>query len=241
MKYSTIALSSAFALTVGLAAFATSRADSNAPLAATQEGKKDEPKKDDVKKDDVKKDAVTKATIGKAAPDFTLTDLDGKTVKLSDYKGKVVVLEWFNPECPFVIAAYSGPLKEMAANAKKDGVVWLSINSGAAGQQGNGAEKNKKAREDWKMASTILLDEKGDVGRLYEAKSTPHCFVIDSKGVLVYRGALDNAPAGKTETEGAKKIDYLANALADVKAGKPVATPETKSWGCSVKYAKTGP
>jgi hypothetical protein len=147
------------------------------------------------------------------------------------------VLEWFNPDCPFVKAAYSeGPLKDMASRAAKDGVVWLSINSGAPGKEGAGAERSKKAKADWKMTSTVLLDEKGEVGRMYEAKSTPHCYVVDAKGVLVYRGGLDNAPMGKFEGE--KRIDYLANALADVKAGKPVAMPETKSWGCPVKYDK---
>jgi peroxiredoxin len=223
------------ALSFGAVAYAATRADAN----VVQDGEKKEgdKKKEDVKKEEGKKDEATKAAIGKAAPDFTLTDIDGKTVKLSDFKGKVVVLEWFNPECPVVVASYGGALKGMAATAQKDGVVWLSINSGAPGNQGAGVEKNKKAREQWKMTSTILLDEKGDVGRMYEAKTTPHCYVIDTKGVLVYRGALDNAPSGKVEGDG-KKIEYLANALADVKAGKPVATADTKPYGCSVKYGK---
>lgn len=177
-----------------------------------------------------------KAAIGKPAPDFELKDLDGKTVKLSDYKGKTVVLEWFNPECPFVVGAYKdGALKDQASRVSKDGIVWLSINSGAKGKQGADPEKNKKAKADWKMPGPILIDEKGDVGRRYEAKTTPHMYVIDPKGTLVYRGAIDNAPMGKVEN-GEAVANYVDLALADIKAGKPVAKPETKSYGCGVKY-----
>jgi peroxiredoxin len=190
--------------------------------APTVEPKKEEPAKD------------VKAVIGKAAPDFELKDLDGKVVKLSDYKGKVVVLEWFNPECPVIVKAHTeGALKDQAARVAKDGVVWLSINSGAAGKEGTGVDKNKKAKADWKMANAILIDEKGDVGRKYEAKTTPHMYVIDAKGVLAYRGAIDNAGSGKPDGE---LVNYVDAALADIKAGKPVAKAETKSYGCSVKY-----
>lgn len=179
----------------------------------------------------------TGAAIGSPAPDFTLKDVDGKTVKLSDYKGKTIVLEWFNPGCPFVVAAHGkdGELAGMSTKVAADGVVWLSINSSAAGKEGSGAEMNKKMRDEWKIKNPVLLDESGDVGRMYGAKSTPHMFVIDAKGMLVYRGALDNAPMGKVD--GPTKMNYVAMALADLKAGKPVATKETKSYGCSVKYA----
>jgi peroxiredoxin len=180
--------------------------------------------------------AEVKAVIGKPAPDFQLKDLDGKEIKLSDYKGKIVVLEWFNPECPVVIRSHGeGPLKDQAARVTKEGVVWLAINSGAAGKQGNGVEKNRKALADWKMPNPILIDEKGDVGRRYEAKTTPHMYVIDAKGVLVYRGGIDNAPSGKPEGD-AKLVNYVDAALADLKADKPVAIPDTKAYGCSVKY-----
>ncbi len=180
--------------------------------------------------------ADAKAAIGKPAPDFELKDLDGKTVKLSDYKGKIVVLEWFNPACPFVVRQHGeGALKDQAARVAKDGVVWLSINSSAKDKEGNGIEKNKKAMADWKIANPILIDEKGEVGRRYEAKTTPHMFVVDAKGVLVYRGAIDNAPSGKAE-EGTPLVNYVDAALADLKAGKPVAKAETKSYGCNVKY-----
>ena len=243
MKLSFTVLSLCCVLTLGAVTFAATRADDLTNTSQEKkedtgkDAKRDEPKKKD---DEPKKDAAMKATIGKPAPDFSLTDLDGKAVKLSDFKGKTVVLEWFNPGCPYVVAAYKeGPLKDMAMRAQKDGVVWLAINSGAPGKEGAGAEANKKARTEWKMTAPILLDEKGEVGRMYEAKTTPHCYVIDAKGVLVYRGGLDNAPMGKAE--GDKRIDYVANALAEVKAGKPVTTPETKSWGCSVKYGKSQP
>ena len=195
-------------------------------------------RKEPVKEEPAKE--VHGAAIGSPAPSFTLKDTDGKTVNLSDYKGKTVVLEWFNPNCPFVVGAHGkdGALHDMGAKVVADGVVWLAINSSAAGKEGSGLELNKKTREEWKIGYPVLLDESGDVGRAYGAKSTPHMFVIDQKGVLVYRGALDNAPMGRLD--GDKKINYVEAALADLKAGKPIATKETKSYGCSVKYAKPG-
>lgn len=198
--------------------------------AKTEKHQKKEPPKETPKE-------VEGAAIGSPAPNFTLKDADGKTVKLSDYKDKIVVLEWFNPECPFVVQAHGkeGALRDVDGRVVRDGVVWLAINSSAPGKEGAGAELNKKMREEWKIGYPVLLDESGDVGRLYGAKSTPHMFVIDAKGVLAYRGALDNSPRGKVE--GDKKINYVEAAIADLKAGKPVATKETKSYGCSVKYA----
>lgn len=192
--------------------------------------------KPDAKKEEAKKEAAGLA-IGQAAPDFTLKDVDGKTVKLSDYKGKIVVLEWFNPGCPFVQSAYGpdGALNGTAAKMAADGIVWLSINSSAAGQEGAGADANKKSRDEWKISNPVLIDEAGTVGRSYGAKSTPHMFVIDAKGMLAYRGALDNAPLGKLEGE--KKVNYVEAAIAEIKGGKPVTTKETKSYGCPVKYA----
>jgi len=184
------------------------------------------------------KDAPKGAEIGKPAPDFQLEDLDGKTVKLSDYKGKTVVLEWFNPECPVVKGSHSkGTLKGMDERVTKDGVVWLAINSGAPGMEGTGAEKNKKAKTDWSMAATILLDEDGKVGRAYGARTTPHMFIVDSKGNLAYRGAIDN---GAEEKDG-EVVNYVEVALAELKAGKPVTKSDTRPYGCSVKYAKDKP
>lgn len=177
------------------------------------------------------------AQLGQAAPDFTLTDLNGKTVKLSDYKGKIVVLEWFNPGCPYVKAAYGGAHKERARQLGSKGVIWLNINSGGAGKEGAGLEANKAAAEAWRITHPILMDESGTVGRLYQAKTTPHMYVVDAKGILVYRGALDNAPLGEVPS-GATLTNYVENAVNELQANKAVTTAETKSYGCGVKYAK---
>ncbi len=147
------------------------------------------------------------------------------------------MLEWFNPECPFVKAAHdAGPLKDLAARTTATGVVWLAINSGAPGKQGHGAQVNKDAAARWSLSHPILLDETGEVGRAYGATNTPHMFLIDDKGVLVYRGALDNAPMN--DTSGAPKANLFEDALAALAAGQPIAQPDNKAWGCSVKYAK---
>jgi peroxiredoxin len=184
-------------------------------------------------------DPAATAAVGQPAPDFTLPAVDGTTVKLSDFKGKRVVLEWFNPECPFVKAAHGeGPLKDMAAKTTATGVVWLAINSGGPGKQGHGVEVNKKAAADWSLAHPILLDETGAVGRAYGATNTPHMYIIDDKGVLAYRGGLDNAPMNVPDPPGSQLINHTADALAALAAGKTVAAAETRAWGCSVKFAK---
>lgn len=176
------------------------------------------------------------AALGQKAPDFSLHDLDGKNVKLSDFRGKTVVLEWFNPECPFVKKNHGeGPLKDMAKKASDKGVVWLAINSSAPGKQGHGAAVNREGKQQFGLSHPVLLDETGEVGKLYGATNTPHMYVIDPAGVLAYRGAIDNAPDG--DPRGDHFINYVDAALADVSAGKPVATPEIKAYGCSVKYA----
>ncbi len=176
--------------------------------------------------------------VGTAAPDFTLKTLDGKDVKLSSFKGKTVVLEWFNPECPYVKAAHTkGSLVDTAKRAQAKGVVWLAINSGAAGKQGAGLEVNRKGVATFKLENPVLLDETGAVGRSYGATNTPNLFVIDGKGTLVYRGAIDNSPDGEGKSpEGGALVNYVDQALEDVSAGKAVRVPETKPYGCSVKY-----
>jgi len=180
--------------------------------------------------------SVAAALVGKAAPDFTLPDLAGAPVTLASFKGKTVVLEWFNPGCPFVVYAHGdGPLKAQPAKATGDGVVWLAINSGAPGKQGAGVERNKAALTEYNLAHPVLLDESGAVGKLYKATNTPGMYVVDAKGTLVYAGAIDNAPKGTPPEEGLR--NYVADALADVAAGKPVRLAETKQYGCSVKYA----
>jgi alkyl hydroperoxide reductase subunit AhpC len=172
--------------------------------------------------------------VGDKAPDFTLTDLDGKTVKLSDLKGKRVVLEWFNPGCPYVVHAHDeGGLKTTATDRSGD-VVWLAINSGAPGKQGHGPQTNREAAAKWSMTHPILLDESGAVGKSYAAKTTPHMYIIDEKGKLAYQGALDNAPRGATPETGYQP--YLTDGIDALKAGEAPRPPQTKPWGCSVKY-----
>jgi peroxiredoxin len=179
------------------------------------------------------------AEIGKPAPDFTLTGIDGKTYKLSDYKGKTVVLEWFNPGCPFVNASHlKGSLKGMATRETAKGAVWLAINSAGQGKQGAGVDANVAAKAKFDLDHPILLDETGDVGHAYGATNTPNMFVIDSNGVLAYRGAIDNEPDGEADPTSGKIVNYVQTALDDLKAKRAVASAETKAYGCSVKYGK---
>jgi peroxiredoxin len=182
---------------------------------------------------------VAAPTLGTPAPDFTLQDLDGKTVKLSDYRGKVVVLEWFNPECPFVKASHSkGSLVGAAKRQAQSGVVWLAINSGAKGKQGTGVDKNREAAKSFGMTNPILLDESGAVGKSYGATNTPHMFVVDPKGTLVYAGAIDNSPDGAGESpDGGKLVNYVDEAIRELGAGKAITKSQTKAYGCSVKYS----
>lgn len=181
---------------------------------------------------------VASAQVGQPAPDFTLHDLEGKPHKLSDYRGKTVVLEWFNPGCPFVKFAHGeGPLKDMAATYTAKDVVWLAINSGGPGKQGHGKEANAAAKTEWNMNHPILLDESGEVGHLYGAAKTPHVYVVDGEGKLAYRGALDNAPIGEVDG-GGEHTNYLALALDAVAGGKPVERADVPPYGCTVKYSK---
>jgi peroxiredoxin len=190
--------------------------------------------------------ALANAELGKPAPPVTLTDVDGKTHDLAALKGKTVVLEWFNPDCPFVRAAHGeGTLKEMAKRAQSKDVVWLSINSNAPGKQGHGVERNREAKTQFAMANPILLDESGKVGQSYGALKTPHMFVIDATGKLVYRGGIDNAPMNVVDdarpvpagSKAGERVNYVDAALQDLKAGKPVRLPDTPPYGCSVKYS----
>jgi peroxiredoxin len=182
---------------------------------------------------------VPVAEVGKPAPDFTLQDLDGKPHRLSDLKGKVVVLEWFNPGCPYVVNSHTrGSLVDAAALRSKEGVVWLAVNSGAPGKQGHGVETNRAAAKAWSMPNPILVDESGSVGKAYGATNTPHMFVIGKDGKLAYKGAIDNSPDGERGApQGGKLVEYVTDAIQDLGAGRPVRTPETKAYGCSVKYA----
>ena len=182
--------------------------------------------------------AAAKAVLGKPAPDFALKDLAGKEVKLSSFKGKTIVLEWFNPGCPFVKKSHGvGSLVGTAKKHTKAGVVWLAINSGAPGKQGADLAMNTEAAKTWSLEHPILRDETGVVGKAYGATNTPHMFVIDKKGLLVYAGAIDNSPDGEGKSaEGGKLVNHVDAALEDVAAGKAVRTPATKAYGCGVKY-----
>lgn len=170
--------------------------------------------------------------VGSKAPDFTLTNYDGNTVSLADYKGKIIVLEWFNYECPFVRYHYekAKTMIELPDKYKDRGVVWLAINS----TKHLTTEGNKEFAEKFKLGYPILDDRSGKVGHLYGARTTPHMFIIDAKGNIAYNGAIDNSPMGKEENV----INYVDKALAELTAGKEVSTANTKPYGCSVKYAE---
>jgi peroxiredoxin len=177
-----------------------------------------------------------KAEVGKPAPEFTLSDVDGKPHSLSEYKGKTVVLEWFNPQCPFVNHAHTeGSLVTMAKDETAKDVVWLAINSGAPGKQGHGVEANNTGKDKFKLEHPILLDETGAVGHAYGAEKTPHVYLINAEGTLLYRGAIDNAPFGEVDG-GGDTVNYLSKALEELRGGKPVSTAETPAYGCTVKY-----
>ncbi len=178
------------------------------------------------------------AEIGKPAPDFELVDLGGKSVRLSSFRGKIVVLEWFNPGCPFVKASHTkGSLRTAARDAAQKGVVWLAVNSSSEGKQGFGVEANLAGSKAFGLGHPVLLDPRGEIGRAYGATNTPHLYVVDEAGLLVYRGAVDNSPDGEGESPtGGKLVSYVEAALGDLAAGRPVATPSTKAYGCGVKY-----
>jgi len=171
------------------------------------------------------------AGVGDAAPDFTLVDQNGNQITLSEIAG-IRVLEWVNPDCPFVQRHYkAGTMKRLAADYAGKGVTWLTINS----TNYMDAEANRKFAEAHGLSQHILVDQSGKVGHLYGAATTPHLFVIDSNGRIVYAGAIDDDPRG---SEGGAATNYVAAALDEVLAGKPVTVAETKPYGCSVKYAK---
>ncbi len=183
--------------------------------------------------------AAAEQTNGQKATDFKLTDASGKTVQLSDFKGKTVVLEWNNPGCPFVQRHYEGNMQKTQAAAKAGGVVWLTINSGAPGKQGymEGAAAQKWVGEKKATPAHYLLDPKGIVGKGYAAKTTPHMYIIDGAGVLRFQGGIDDKPAARVEEMGSARNHVLA-ALNEIKAGKPVSVAQTTPYGCSVKYAE---
>lgn len=178
------------------------------------------------------------AQVGKTAPEFTLPASSGKNIDLSQYKGKIVVLEWFNHGCPFVKKHYdSGNMQALQKEYTGKGVIWLSICSSAPGKQGFGsAEEHNAELKQYKAAPTaVLMDSDGKVGRLYGAKTTPHMFIIDKKGVLVYAGAIDDHPDPDQDSIKVSK-NFVKEGLDELLGGKAVAQASTKSYGCSVKY-----
>ena len=179
------------------------------------------------------------AKVGEEAPDFELVDLDGKAVKLSSFRGKVVVLEWFNPNCPFVKLSHTkGSLVGTAQRARDKGVVWLAINSAAPGKQGYGPDANREGLKQFGLGHPVLLDETGKVGNMYGATNTPHMMIVAADGKLAYRGAIDNSPDGEGDSpEGGKLVNFVEQALAELASGRPVTRAETKAYGCHVKYA----
>lgn len=175
---------------------------------------------------------------GSAAPDFSVTDSKGKTQSVSQYKGKTVVLEWFNPGCPFVVKHYgSGNMQKLQDEFTGKGVVWLTIDSSAPGKEGHlTAEQAEKQITEWKMkSSALLLDPDGKAGQTYGAKNTPHMFIINPEGKVVYAGAIDNK-ATPNPADIATSTNYVKAALNESLGGKPVTTASTKPYGCSVKY-----
>ncbi|MBB6145247.1 peroxiredoxin [Silvibacterium bohemicum] len=176
--------------------------------------------------------------VGDAAPDFTGTDSHGQTHKLSEYKGKYVVLEWTNNGCPYTIKHYSsGNMQSLQKQWTAKGVVWLTILSSAQGGQGymTATQENAYIAKVHADPTAALLDPNGDIGHLYAAKTTPHMFVIDPSGKLIYDGAIDDHPTTDTADIPASK-NYVSAALAEAMAGQAVATAYTRPYGCSVKY-----
>jgi peroxiredoxin len=176
--------------------------------------------------------------VGKPAPDFTAIDTQGISHKLSDFRGKTVILEWTNHECPFVVKHYATDnMQTLQRETTAEGIVWLSIISSAPGKQGyvSPVEADELTQSRKAAPTAVLLDESGDVGRAYGARTTPHMYIIDGDGTLQYMGGIDDRPStSHGDVSGAK--NYVRAALADLAAGKPVAEAVTRPYGCSIKY-----
>lgn len=172
--------------------------------------------------------AAAAVQSGRAAPQFSGVDSNGRAVNLADYRGKTVVLEWTNDGCPYVQAQYRGGMQALQKETTGEGVIWLSVISSRPGSEGyaDGARANQLTKSRSAAPTHVVLDPKGAIGRLYDARTTPQMFVIDKAGLVQYQGAIDDQ-RGK---------NYVRAALADMKAGRPVAVAATKSYGCSVKY-----
>jgi peroxiredoxin len=176
--------------------------------------------------------------VGDRAPDFTATDSNGRVHKLAEYQDKFVVLEWTNRGCPYTQKHYhSGNMQRLQREWTSRGVIWLTVISSAPGKQGyvKAAEENAYVKQVNAAPTAVLLDPTGVLGHLYDAKTTPHMFIIDPKGILIYNGAIDDRPTTDlADVNGAR--NYLSLALEEATAGKPVIIPATRPYGCSVKY-----
>ncbi|MDP1580112.1 MAG: redoxin domain-containing protein [Candidatus Didemnitutus sp.] len=178
--------------------------------------------------------------VGQPAPDFTLTDINGVTHTLSSFQGRTVVLEWVNPECPFVVKHYdkSGNIPATQKAARDQGVVWLLINSGHPGAQG---DFDKAKVDAWMVrtgasADAYFRDQDGKIGKLYDARTTPHMYIIDATGTLVYAGGIDDIRSSNP-ADIAKATNYVTVGLAEMSAGKAISTNTSRPYGCSVKYS----
>ena len=182
--------------------------------------------------------AMAQATVGQPAPAFSGVDAAGKPVTLADFKGKYVVLEWTNPECPFVKKHYdSGNMQKLQKELTGQGAAWITVISSAPGKQGHvtAAEEQAYLNKENAAPTNVIFDEDGKIGQAYGAKTTPHMFVIDDKGTLVYAGGIDSK-ATANPADIASATNYVNQALGEALAGKPVSQPVTKPYGCSVKY-----
>jgi peroxiredoxin len=182
--------------------------------------------------------ALAALPVGKAVPDFSAKGSDGKEYRLADYRGKFVVLQWYNRDCPFIHKHYdSGNMQKLQETYGKKGVIWFEIASSAPGTQGylTAEEAQANRGKSGTRSLATLLDPDGNIGHLYGAKTTPHIFIIDPKGVLIYQGAIDDHNSTDAEDILNSK-NYVAAALDEALAGKPVTVASTRPYGCSVKY-----
>jgi peroxiredoxin len=177
------------------------------------------------------------ASVGQPAPDFTLTDVAGQAVQLSSFKGKPVVLEWNNPGCPFVRKHYGGNLQGLQKTYTGKGVVWLAINSTETASSDYLAPPQLAAwlRDKGASPSATLMDEDGKVGKLYSARVTPHMYIVNAQGLLVYAGGIDSIPSARV-ADIAKATNYVRQGLDELLVGQAISTPTSQAYGCSIKY-----
>ena len=182
--------------------------------------------------------AFAAPNVGSAAPDFSIADSNGKVHNLQDYRGKTVILEWTNHDCPFVVKHYGTEnMQKLQRDATADGIVWLSVVSSAPGTQGyvQGDEANKLTEERKAAPTAVLLDPKGKLGRDYTARVTPHMYIIDAEGKLVYMGGIDDTPTANWDDVKTAK-NFVRAALDDMAKGQSIQNPVTRAYGCTVKY-----